>query len=73
MLPLGLRNHTRITVGHNDETPAGIGDARDVVRIAHSAGADEHVIAQIFDQSRDAIERLRRVQRHLDDTKTLRD
>src|SRR3546814_15814699 len=59
-------DHRRLGIGRHDEATAGPGDAADVFRVEHRAGADKGFRAASLGERGDALERLRRVQRHLD-------
>ena len=52
--------------GHHQLAPS-VNQASDVGLGHHRSGADQGAITEAFHQDLDAVERLRRVQRHLDD------
>ena len=60
-------NHLEVGIGRDDDPPAGQLDIAHLRGLEHGPGADQHLVAELAGERFDALERLRRIERNLDD------
>ena len=64
---LGGMHHIHSGVGRHDQASAGGGDLLHLCFGHHRAGADQQAIAKLLGEPGDAVQRIRRIERHFDD------